>query len=112
MIKVRTFLSASALFLGLKRIEFLLGRKPSKKLSDRIIDIDIVLYEDLVMESESLSIPHPKAWERAFVIYPLLELKEPIFDPKSGRSLEEIYREKKESLAKQHLKMLEIHPPL
>ena len=52
----------------LKDIEFSMGRKKSSvKWSERIIDLDIILYGDLTYESEFLTIPHIRAHERAFV---------------------------------------------
>jgi 2-amino-4-hydroxy-6-hydroxymethyldihydropteridine diphosphokinase len=42
--------------------------------SDRIIDIDILLYEDLVINEPGLTIPHPLMWQRRFVYEPLLEI--------------------------------------
>lgn len=110
VVKIRTSLSAPALLLELKKIEFSLGRVSSNMVTDRVIDIDIVLYEDLILENEVLSIPHPRAWERAFVLYPLLDMDEPIQDPKSGRSLVEIIGEKRKILADQMIKNLKFCP--
>ena len=42
--------------------------------SDRIVDIDILLYEDLVVNDAELTIPHPLMWQRSFVYEPLLEI--------------------------------------
>lgn len=42
--------------------------------SDRIIDIDILLYEDVVVDDEELTIPHPLMWQRSFVYEPLWEI--------------------------------------
>lgn len=58
-------------------IERLMGRthKSSNGVySDRIIDIDILLYDDLAINEAELTIPHPLIWERRFVYEPLLEI--------------------------------------
>lgn len=72
--EVKTSLSPF-LFLALtQRIEKKMGRERKEKWGPRIIDIDIVLFDDLEIESEKLTIPHPLARERAFVLLPLAEL--------------------------------------
>jgi len=50
------------------------GRVRTGRISDRTLDLDLLLYEDLILEGEVLKIPHPKLHERAFVLGPLLEL--------------------------------------
>ena len=59
-----------------KGIEREMGRKPSGKegYEDRIIDIDILFYDDLVIQTEELTIPHPHIEERDFVLNPLAEI--------------------------------------
>ena len=52
-----------------------MGRiKTSDKYEDRLIDLDIILYENLCIHTPNLQIPHPKYRERAFVLEPLMEL--------------------------------------
>lgn len=81
VVKIRTFLSPLALFLELKKIEFKMGRKKDLCLSDRPIDLDIVFYEDLRFSSAILKIPHPRAFERAFVVIPTLEIEPDLREP-------------------------------
>ena len=71
-----TSLSPWALIFEIKKIEVKMGRKPKKRkiYEDRIIDIDIIFYEDLIINSKSLIIPHPYMDKREFVILPSLEL--------------------------------------
>ena len=59
-----------------KGIEREMGRQPSGKegYEDRIIDIDILFYDDLVIQTEELTIPHPHIGERDFVLMPLVEI--------------------------------------
>lgn len=60
----------------IKGIEREMGRVYSCKdgYEDRIIDIDILLYDDLILQTETLSIPHPRMGERDFVLKPLAEI--------------------------------------
>jgi len=66
-------------------IENSLGRKRDTKWGARTIDIDILLYGDQLVETESLQIPHPLMRERAFVLEPLLEIAPLLLDPISAK---------------------------
>jgi len=57
-----------------KDIEIFLGRMPTFRFGPRTIDIDIIFFDDLVMHTSSLTIPHPLMAERAFVLKPLAEV--------------------------------------
>jgi len=72
--EIKTSFSPPALLLQFWQIEFSLGRKRTGKLSDRTLDLDLLLYEDLVLKGEILCLPHPRLHERAFVLGPLQEL--------------------------------------
>lgn len=85
-----------------------MGRQRNIELTDRPIDLDIVFYEDKVLISEILQIPHPRAKERAFVIVPACEISPHFRDPLSGMKLKEIYATKKELFEKQKLKKLSL----
>jgi 2-amino-4-hydroxy-6-hydroxymethyldihydropteridine diphosphokinase len=65
----------------IKGIEREMGRIYSQNsgYEDRIIDIDILLYDDLTLQTETLTIPHPRMWERDFVIKPLTEIAPELF---------------------------------
>ena len=77
----------------IKGIEREMGRAYSREegYEDRIIDIDILLYDDLIIQTETLSIPHPLMWERDFVMRPLAEfapeLRHPVSGDKVGESM-------------------------
>lgn len=61
--------------LGLvKGVEASLGRKPTFRWGPRVMDIDILLYGGLSVNEPDLQIPHPRMWERGFVLVPLAEL--------------------------------------
>ena len=72
--RARTNLEPTALFDRLKQIETDLGRTPSFRNAPRVIDIDILSYDELVLETATLEIPHPRMRERSFVLYPLAEI--------------------------------------
>jgi len=107
-IELKTSLSPFSLFLELKKIEFSMGRVKTSYYTDRPIDLDIIFYEDLVMESELLKIPHPRAFERAFVMLPLLEIAPDFIDPLSGKTLKKIYQENRAFLDSQKIKPLKL----
>ena len=63
------------LLVELKRIEAALGRRPSARWAPRIIDIDILFYGRRKIRARFLTIPHPRALRRRFVLAPLAELR-------------------------------------
>lgn len=70
------------------RIEEELGRKREIRWGPRTLDLDILLYNQENIETEKLTIPHPRMSERAFVILPLLELDPDLMLPMMEKSLE------------------------
>jgi 2-amino-4-hydroxy-6-hydroxymethyldihydropteridine diphosphokinase len=84
-----TSLGPEELLDRLHSIESALGRDRSRevRMGPRTLDLDILLFEGLVMDSPRLSIPHPRLTERAFVLVPLLELDSGLADPRTGASL-------------------------
>jgi 2-amino-4-hydroxy-6-hydroxymethyldihydropteridine diphosphokinase len=74
VVKIRTTLSPKDLLRQLQTIEKALGRVRAYKNAPRTIDLDILLYGNLVMAGPDLVIPHPHMDERDFVIKPLLEI--------------------------------------
>ncbi|HEY5470241.1 MAG TPA: 2-amino-4-hydroxy-6-hydroxymethyldihydropteridine diphosphokinase [Bacteroidales bacterium] len=82
VIKVETGLSPSMLLEAILLIELRLGRvRSGNQFSSRIIDIDILLYEDQVIDKSELKIPHPKLHERKFVLVPLVEIEPDLVHP-------------------------------
>ena len=51
-----------------------MGRRRSKKNAARVIDLDLIAYHDDIVESELLTIPHPRLFQRAFVVKPIFEI--------------------------------------
>jgi len=85
-----TVLPAPKLLKYVKGIESELGRQPSFRNSPRLIDIDIIFYDDLRMVQGDLTIPHPRMVERAFVLLPLVEIAPQVVDPISGHTAQEL----------------------
>ena len=74
VVHVRTTLPPYDLLTYLKRIERQMGRVPTVRNGPRVIDLDILIYDDIVMKSPELQIPHPRMFERPFVLKPLSDL--------------------------------------
>ncbi|TWI53200.1 2-amino-4-hydroxy-6-hydroxymethyldihydropteridine diphosphokinase [Halalkalibacter nanhaiisediminis] len=93
VIKVQTSLYPSELLAVTQSIELQCGRKRDIRWGPRTIDLDILLFDQENMEVENLTIPHPRMWERAFVIVPLMELEPNLYVEQRGQSLQEVYDE-------------------
>lgn len=90
VIKAQTTLPPRELLAYLKDIEKRMGRIPTFRNAPRIIDLDILLYGELVFEDEQLTIPHPRLEERAFVLVPLSKLTSQLCHPVSGKTIHEL----------------------
>lgn len=86
----RTSLAPQALLQRAKEIEGELGRRPSFPNAPRPIDIDILFYDDRVMDTPGLVIPHPRLSERAFVLVPLMEIAPHLRHPGTGQGVSEM----------------------
>lgn len=87
-IKVVTSLEPLELLTVCNNIETDFGRKREIKWGPRTLDLDILLYNQENIETEKLTIPHPRMCERAFVVLPLLEMDESITIPSMSEPLE------------------------
>ncbi len=85
VIEIKTRLSAKNLLHEFQQIEIKLGREKIEKWGPRIIDIDILLYADIVVNQPQLVIPHPYLTQRSFVLTPLYELNPNLVLPKLGK---------------------------
>lgn len=83
-VRFRTDLGPEELLTELEAIESRLGRRRSFRNAPRVLDIDILLYDDLEYSTTRLVIPHPRLLERAFVLRPLVELDPDLRLPGSG----------------------------
>lgn len=71
----------------LKRLETALGREPGARYGPRLIDLDLLLYGDLVLDSPELTLPHPHLHERAFVLVPLADIAPELVHPTLGLTI-------------------------
>lgn len=90
VIMVETYLQPQALLSHLKRLETALGRVPSFQNGPRLIDIDILFFDDLVLNTPPLVIPHPRLHERAFVLVPLAEIAPDLVHPVLNSPIHEL----------------------
>ncbi len=77
----------------IKKIESDMGRVRTLPKGPRNIDIDIILYDDIIHKSEILEIPHPAMRERAFILDQLAVIDESITDPVTGLTVRELINE-------------------
>jgi len=85
VVAIVTTLSAEDLLAALQRIEDDMGRESTKeRWLSRIIDLDILLYGNDIIVTDKLTVPHPGLHERAFVLYPLQEIKTDLSIPGKG----------------------------
>jgi len=73
--ELQTTLEPLALLHGLQAIELAAGRERPYRNAPRTLDLDVLLYADQQLHSAALTVPHPRMWERAFVLQPLAELQ-------------------------------------
>lgn len=74
----------------LKRIEHSMGRLPTIRYGPREIDLDILLYGEMVVQTERLEIPHPRMAERGFVLIPLREIAPDLAPPGFDRTIRQL----------------------
>jgi 2-amino-4-hydroxy-6-hydroxymethyldihydropteridine diphosphokinase len=88
-VEIETELAPRDLLGVLKRIELDLGRRPGRRWGERLIDIDLLLYDDLALRDRDLTVPHREMWGRLFVLVPLAELAPDVRSP-DGRTIQQV----------------------
>jgi len=89
-VEIETELNPLELLNAVKSIERMLGRGPGTHWGPRVIDIDIVLYEDRILETPELTVPHKQFRKRAFVLEPLAQIAGDIIDPVTHATIAEL----------------------
>lgn len=90
VIQVRTSFSYLMLFRFLKYLEIRLGRKESAKWGPREIDLDLLFFNDKIVKSGNLVLPHPGICKRDFVLIPLLEIESDLLHPALNKKITDI----------------------
>ena len=103
-VMVETGLDPGALLQFLKKLEYDLGRRAAGlRNGPRVLDFDIIFYNDWVIESVELIIPHPRMQDRGFVLRPLCDIAvdwvHPIFQKSAGRLLAEMEAQHEECIS-------------
>jgi len=94
-VRMETALSPYELLALTQQIEREMGRKVKSKdchYADRVIDIDVLLYDDLILETPDLILPHPFLHKRLFVLKPLVEIAPHLVHPVLNETIMEQYQ--------------------
>lgn len=91
-LEAETDLTPEALLALGQQVEQELGRQPTFRYGPRLVDVDILLYGDLVLDLPDLQIPHPRMAQRAFVLAPLAELAPALRHPTLHLTIAELAR--------------------
>lgn len=88
--ELETSLAPPELLQELKRIEQALGRSNAERWGPREIDLDILIYDGLVLNDEAVTVPHPDLEHRRFVLVPLREIAPDLVHPVNGMTVNEM----------------------
>ena len=104
---LESVLKAEIILKEILGIERIMGRKRhGGSYADRIIDIDILFFNDEIISTKKLTIPHPKLHERKFVLVPLSEIAKDFIHPVFGKSIELILRDCDDKLNVQQVSLI------
>ena len=92
-LEVEHYMTPNQLLKTVNKIEEQLGRVRIEKWGSRVIDIDIIFVEDIIIDTEKLTIPHKWMEKRNFVLYPMAELAENFVHPVLNKTIAELLEE-------------------
>lgn len=92
VIAIKTNYKPIELLDALLNIEFILGRQRTVKNAPRVIDLDILLFKDLIISESNLEIPHPRMHLRKFILVPMTEIAPNIIHPLLDQSMKELLK--------------------
>ena len=84
---LRTTLNAGPLLAALHELEVAAGRERHERWEARTLDLDLITHGDLISAHASLTLPHPRAWDRPFVLAPLNDLNPDLRHPVTGETV-------------------------
>jgi 2-amino-4-hydroxy-6-hydroxymethyldihydropteridine diphosphokinase len=90
---LETTLEPLALLRVLQDIEVRFGRVRTVRWGERTLDLDLLLFDDRIIETAEVTVPHPRLAERRFVLEPLSEIAPEAVEPVSGRTVSELLGE-------------------
>ena len=97
VIKVSTQLNSDILLSAILKIESKMGRIRKEKWGPRIIDLDLLFYDNLIIKQKDLTLPHPEIQKRNFVLQPLNEIGENFIHPSLNKSINTLLKESKDN---------------
>ena len=92
VLKIQTQCNPREVLAAISRIESDLGRQPRRVWGEREMDLDILFFDDQVVDDPDLHIPHPRIQDRRFVLVPLAELVPELRHPESGLTIRELLK--------------------
>ncbi len=92
-------ITPSQMLARMLRIEYLLGRKDKNLHKPRTVDLDLLMFGDLQMETPFLTLPHPRMHARRFVLAPLAEIAPHAVHPATGKNIVHLLNESKDQAA-------------
>ena len=93
ILKVKTELNSEELLKKLLQIEKEMGRIRKEKWEPRIIDLDILFFNDEIIKTENLTIPHPEILNRKFILSSMKEIAPEFVHPSEKKTMERLYKE-------------------
>ena len=104
-VAVETVLAPLDLLDLLLRIEKEMGRNRSRRNDPRIIDLDLIFYDDLILDDPLLGLPHPRFRERGFVLQPLNDILPGFVDPETGKTVADLFDAWRSAGGKDHVSL-------
>lgn len=98
VVKINTHLTLTELLENMMTIEQKLGRVRKDQNSDRTADLDILFYNDLILHTQEIQVPHPRLHLRKFVLIPLAEIEPLLVHPELKKTVKELLEDCKDTL--------------